>query len=162
MSQLTQKTLNIPKEGFSTGTILSRMTPTPSWQFSPALKQVTTRTQPGLPSQRRMKDLRAFLISSMAPVPFSQCIWKWRRKKTRKWPKTGKRTLMGSSSLCVIAIVPSNLCQLIISMAIDRFILRCRCILDLTVYPRHSTEPTGHHQLLPRKYLSGYHQPKCR
>ena len=45
-------------------------------------------------------------------------------------------------------------------MAIDRSIFRCCRILDISVHPGYPTEPTGRHQLLPRKYLSGYHQPK--
>ena len=39
---------------------------------------------------------------------------------------------------------------------IDRSILRCRRIVDLSFDPGYSTEPTGHHQLLPREHLSGY------
>ncbi len=40
------------------------------------------------------------------------------------------------------------------TQVIDRFILRCRCIVDLSVDSGHPTEPTGHFQLLPRKHLS--------
>jgi hypothetical protein len=41
------------------------------------------------------------------------------------------------------------------SLAIDRSILRCCCIVDLSVDSGPSTEPTGHLQFLPCKYLSG-------
>ena len=46
------------------------------------------------------------------------------------------------------------------SSVIDWFILRCCRILDLSVYSRHPTEPTGHVKLLPCQYLSDYGQPK--
>ena len=46
------------------------------------------------------------------------------------------------------------------SSVIDRFILRRCRVVDLSVYSGHSTEPTAHPQLLPRKYLSGYSRPK--
>src|SRR6266404_2569153 len=39
-------------------------------------------------------------------------------------------------------------------LAIDRFILCCRCIVDLSVYSGHPTELTRHFQLLSCKYLS--------
>ena len=42
------------------------------------------------------------------------------------------------------------------SSVIDWFILRCCCILDLSVDSGHPTEPTGHLQLLPCQYLSHY------
>ena len=45
-------------------------------------------------------------------------------------------------------------------MVIDRSILRCRRIPDLSVYSRHSTEPTGHLELLPSQYLSDHDQSK--
>ena len=42
------------------------------------------------------------------------------------------------------------------SLAIDWFILRCCRFLDLGVDSGHTTEPTGHLQLLPSQYLSDY------
>ena len=46
------------------------------------------------------------------------------------------------------------------SSVIDRSILRCCRVVDLGVNSGYSTEPTGHHQLLPREYLSGNDQSK--
>ena len=46
------------------------------------------------------------------------------------------------------------------SLIIDRFILRCCRVVDLGVDSGHSTEPTGHIQLLPCQYLWGYFRPK--
>ena len=46
------------------------------------------------------------------------------------------------------------------SIVIDWSILCCCRIVDLGVDSGHSTEPTGHFQLLPRKYLSDYCRPK--
>jgi hypothetical protein len=43
------------------------------------------------------------------------------------------------------------------SRVIDWFILRRRRVFDHNVNSRHSSEPTGHIQLLPRKYpVSAY------
>jgi hypothetical protein len=36
------------------------------------------------------------------------------------------------------------------SMVLDWSILRCCRIVDFSVYPGYSTEPTGHLQFLPR------------
>ncbi len=46
------------------------------------------------------------------------------------------------------------------SSAIDRFILCCCRVVNLGVSSGHSTRPTGHLQLLPRKYLSDYCRPE--
>jgi hypothetical protein len=46
------------------------------------------------------------------------------------------------------------------SMAVDWSILRCCCIVDLSVNSGPSAKPTGHFQFLPCEYLSGYDQPK--
>ncbi len=45
-------------------------------------------------------------------------------------------------------------CLMLTPLAIDRFILRCRCVVDLSVHPGHSAELTRHFQLLSRKYIS--------
>ena len=92
----------------------------------------------------------------MGPGLFSRCIWKWRKKKTRRWSKTGKQMLTGSSSLCVYSslVLHSN------SSVVDWFILHCCHILDLGVHSGHPTESTGHLQLLPCQYLSDYRWPE--
>src|SRR5258708_5682635 len=41
----------------------------------------------------------------MAPVLSSQCILTWRRKKTRRWLRTGKQMPTASSYLCVSLLV---------------------------------------------------------
>ena len=46
------------------------------------------------------------------------------------------------------------------SLIIDRFILCCCRVVDLVVDSGHSTEPTGHIQLLPCQYLWSYFRPK--
>ena len=46
------------------------------------------------------------------------------------------------------------------SMAIDRFILCCSCIVALGVNSGYSTGPTGHIQLLPRQHISDSCRPK--
>src|SRR6266702_7476245 len=46
------------------------------------------------------------------------------------------------------------------SPPIDRSILCCCCIIDLGDDSGHSTESTGHLQLLSRKYLSDCFQPE--
>ena len=46
------------------------------------------------------------------------------------------------------------------SLAIDRFILCCCCILTLSVDSGYSTGPTGHLQLLPRQHISDSFRPK--
>ena len=45
-------------------------------------------------------------------------------------------------------------------MIIDRSILRCCRNVDLSVHSGYPTESTGHFQLLPCQYLSGYDQPQ--
>jgi hypothetical protein len=51
-------------------------------------------------------------------------------------------------------------CLIILSLTnttfLDRFILCCCRVLDLSVHPGHSIKPAGHLQLLPRKHLSSY------
>src|SRR6266702_5649610 len=42
---------------------------------------------------------------SSAPDLFFQCIWKWRRKKTGRWPNIGKRMLMGFLYLWVYPLI---------------------------------------------------------
>ena len=82
---------------------------------------------------------------------FSQCIWKWRRRKTRRLPRAGKRMRMESLYSCVSIIqfgVSTN------SMAIDRFILCCCRIVNFSIDSGYSPEPTGHLQLLPREHIS--------
>src|SRR6266702_4398377 len=51
------------------------------------------------PSQRRLNHHRECLALPMGPGLFFQCIWKWLRNRTRRWPKTGKQTLKEYSSL---------------------------------------------------------------
>ena len=46
------------------------------------------------------------------------------------------------------------------SMAIDRFILCCGCIVALSVDSGYSTGPTGHVKLLPRQHISDSCRPK--
>ncbi len=97
------------------------------------------------------------LTLSMVPGLFSQCFWKGWRKMTRRWPKAGKQELTGSSSLCGLYLLITCFAY---SSVIDWFILCCCCIVDLSVDSGHSTEPTGHLQLLPCKYLSSCCRPK--
>ncbi len=46
------------------------------------------------------------------------------------------------------------------SSPVDRFILRCCRVVDISVHSGHSTKPTGHLQLLSRKYLSDRRRPE--
>jgi hypothetical protein len=46
------------------------------------------------------------------------------------------------------------------STAVDWSILRCCCIVNLSVDSGPPAKPTGHFQFLPCEYLSGYNQPK--
>ena len=52
------------------------------------------------------------------------------------------------------------LCSKPVQIVIDRFILCCRCVVDLSVDSRYSTEPTGRVQFLPREHISGSFRPK--
>ena len=52
------------------------------------------------------------------------------------------------------------LCSKPVQIVIDRFILCCRCVVDLSVDSRYSTEPTGRVQFLPREHISDSSQPK--
>ena len=98
----------------------------------------------------------------MDPVPFSHYIWKWRAKKTRRWPKTGKTLLMGSSYLCVVIVYAHQpIASFANSASIDWSILCCCCVVDLSVHSGPPAEPTRYIQLLPRQHLSSYNQPEC-
>ncbi|KAI9434495.1 hypothetical protein H4582DRAFT_779992 [Lactarius indigo] len=48
-------------------------------------------------STHKIKHHTPHLILSMAPGLFFRCTWKWRRKRRRRWPRTGKRMPTGSS-----------------------------------------------------------------
>ena len=96
----------------------------------------------------------------MAPVLFSRYIWKWRAKRIRRWRRTGKTTLMGSSSLCVVTVYYHSLIY-VNPRVIDRIILCCCCVVDLGGNPGPPAKPAGHVQLLPRKYVSGHDQSEC-
>ena len=99
MSQVSPEDDNVTEAGVGgpeTGTLLRLDYPRVlncRWQ-----QQVTTSTRP---SQRIITQLRDKLTTLMGLVPFSRCIWKWLRRKTRRWPKVGKRTLTEFLSSCV-------------------------------------------------------------
>ena len=95
----------------------------------------------------------------MDPDLFSHYIWKWRAKKTRRWRRTGKTTLMVSSSLCVVIVYPNNFIYAN-SLVIDWSILRCCCVVDLGFHSGPPAKPAGHFQFLPRQYVSSNDQPK--
>jgi hypothetical protein len=89
----------------------------------------------------------------MVPGLFSQCIWKWLPRKTRRWSKAGKRTLTEFSSLCVSIFRCHFMDCFTDSSSIDWSIL-CRCsIINLSFDSRHSAEPTRHLQFLPCEYI---------
>ncbi len=88
---------------------------------------------------------------------YSRCIWKWRQKKTRRRSKVGKRMPMEFLYSCVSTI---SLASRTDSLSIDRFILRCCCIVDLSVHSGPATELTRHFELLPCKYLSDSRGPQ--
>lgn len=104
------------------------------------------------PSTRRRKHRTTFPALSRVLVLFSQCIRRWRRKRTRRWLRIGRRTPTVSLYLCV----SFNLVLHTDSSPIDRFILCFRCIVDLGVNSGCSTEPTRHFQFLPLKHLPDY------
>ena len=58
------------------------------------------------PDQHRIMHPKVNPVLSTAQDRFFQCIWKWRRRKTRRWPKVGRRMLMGSSYLCAPTFQP--------------------------------------------------------
>ena len=62
-----------------------------------------------------------------------------------------------ANGILVFVRLPSSPMLRANSLVIDWFILRCRRIFDLSLNSRHSTEPTRHLQLLPRRYLSESH-----
>ena len=56
------------------------------------------------------------------------------------------------------ASLSSNLVLLTHSIVIDRFILCCCRIIDLSVDPGYVTKPTGYLQFLPREQISESHR----
>ena len=62
--------------------------------------------------------------------------------------------------LIFVGLSPSNKVLHINSRIKDWFILSCCGVVDLSVYSGHSTELTGHLQLLPCQYLSDSCGPK--
>lgn len=83
----------------------------------------------------------------MAPVLCSQCIWKWRRKKTRRWPmmalkaeswRTPIKFIIfvrhGHTPACLRLIPPIDPCM-------HRFIFCCRCVVELGADP--DTQPNS-------------------
>ena len=60
----------------------------------------------------------------------------------------------------ICASLSPNLVRLIDYIVIDWFILGCRRILDLSIDPGYSTEPTGHFQLLSCEHLSDSCRPQ--
>ena len=112
-------------------------------------------TDCGHPDQRRIKNRRVNQVSSTAPGLSSRCIWKWRRKKTRSWPKAGKRMLMVSLYLCVSTFwsrasrLLINL-RLVYSLPSSHRLYRCR----FRAFNRtHKTHPTSTSRIYIRLLL---------
>jgi hypothetical protein len=62
-----------------------------------------------------------------------------------------------ADGILIFVRLSSNLVLYADSLVIDRSILCCCRDVDFSFDSRHSTEPAGHLQFLPREYLSGYH-----
>ena len=97
------------------------------------------------PDQHRIMHRRANQVLSTARGLFSQCIWRWRRRKTRSWPKVGKQMLTASSYLCVSTFSPRASHRLmghrlVYSLLSSRHLYRCR---SRAFNRTHRTHPTS-------------------
>ena len=145
MSQAHHENIEVPDPGPDTGTDFNHMT---LHRHSNLPKQATASTHQYHLFQRRIKNRGEYPIMSMDPGLFSHYIWKGRAKKTRRWRKAGKMTLMGSSYLCVVIVNPNNLVYTKLPV-IDRSIFRCCCVVDLGVNSGPPAESTRYIQFLP-------------
>ena len=157
MSQPPHENIDVPNPAPNIGTFVLH---DPTLTILTNLpKQATTSIRLGHLFRRRIKNRREYPITSMAPDLYFHCIWKWQAKKTRRWRRAGKTTLMGSSYLCVVIIyfktsIHAN------SLLVDRSILCCCCVVNLSVNSRPPAESSRYIQFLPFQHVSGYDSPE--
>jgi len=88
----TYQTLDLVQVPYSLMTLSSPFSPTPA-------ANVGDYQDPPQSVQNQASHSVSNFVDGSGPI--SQCIWKWRRKRTRRWLRTGKRTPTGSLYLCV-------------------------------------------------------------
>ena len=122
----------------------------PSLPFSPAA-QIDNRQYPPQSAQNQASQGLSNLADGSGPIfsMYMEMVTEEDKRMTDAWKADADGILIFVRRYILTqSLIYAN------SPVIDRIILRCCRIVDLSVHSGHSTESSGHFQFLPREYLS--------
>ena len=151
MSQAPHESINVPSADIGTDTLLSL---SPLFLPAPPI-EIGNDQYPPQSTQKLAPHGTSDVVDGSGPI-FSM----YMEMATEEDKKMVENWKADADGILIFVSLSSNLMHHTDSMVIDWFILRCCCVVDLSVHPGHSTEPAGHLQFLPCKHLSGYCRPK--
>ena len=151
MSQAPHESINVPSADIGTYTLLSL---SPLFLPAPPI-EIGNDQHPPQSTQKLAPHGTSDVVDGSGPI-FSM----YMEMATEEDKKMVENWKADADGILIFVSLSSNLMHHTDSMVIDWFILRCCCVVDLSVHPGHSTEPAGHLQFLPCKHLSGYCRPK--
>ena len=150
MSQAPQETINMPNAGIGTDTSLLLL-------LLLFCSQIGDDHYPPQSTQNQASRNGSSFVDGSGPIfsMYLEMATEEDMKMVENWKADADGILIFVRIYDLILSLMPN------PTVIDRSILRCCRIVDLSVHSGPPAEPTGHLQLLSCEYLSGYDQPKC-